>query len=97
MEKITYSEFCKKMWDFNQEHDNGEDGGASITGVIVYKQSNFDKPYTVEQRSYRVSNHNRCFQAGKIANSMFGSCLDGTEHGVRLDWYRWEPEYCYID
>lgn len=52
MKKITYSEFCKKMWDFNQEHDNGEDSGASITGVIVYKQSNFDKSYTVEQRSY---------------------------------------------
>ena len=95
--KITYEEFCHKMWEHGRTHNNNEDWDDAITGVIVYKADNWTKSYTEEQRSYRVSSCNRCFQDGKIANSMYGDCLDGTEHGVRLDWYKWVPEYCYFE
>lgn len=95
--KVTYEQFCRKMWEHGRTHNNNEDWEDSITGVIVYKAENWSKPYTEEQRSYRVSSCNRCFQDGKIANSMFGDCLDGSEKGVRLDWYKWKPEYCYFD
>lgn len=97
MEKITFKELGEIMWDYNQDHKNGEDSNSTITGVIVYKESNWDKPYTETERSYRVSNHNRRFQANKIANSLYGYCLDGKDMGVRLDWYNWDVEYCYMD
>ena len=97
MKKISYSEFVDRMWAHGKDHRNNEDYRDAITGVIVYKQSNFPKPYTEEERSYRVSSCNRCFQDGKIANSMFGDCLDGKDLGVRLDWYRWDVDFCYMD
>ena len=97
MKKITYAELSKTMYDYNQAHSNGEDSNYTITGVIVYKQSNWEKQYSEESRSYRVSNHNRCFQSGKIANSLRGNCLDETDIGVRLDWYNWDIEYCYME
>jgi len=97
MEKISYSKFCKKMWEHGRTHNNNEDSQDAITGVIVYKSENWDVPYTEEQRSYRVSSWNRCFQRGKIAHSMFGDCLDGKDIGVRLDLYKWKIDYCYFD
>ena len=97
MKKISYSEFVDRMWAHGKDHRNNEDYRDAITGVIVYKQSNFPKLYTEEERSYRVSSCNRCFQDGKIANSMFGDCLDGKDLGVRLDWYNWDVDFCYMD
>lgn len=96
MKKITFSELEKAFWDFNQSHSNGE-GKEYITGVIVYKASNWDKEFTETERSYRTSSKNRAFQAGKISNSIFANCLDGKDLGVRLDWYDWEIDYCYLD
>ena len=96
-EKISYAEFCKRMEERGKDHHNNEDYEDSITGVIVYTKDSFTKPFTVKERSYRVSSYNRCFQSGKIANSMYGDCLDGKDLGVRLDWYNWKVEYCYFD
>lgn len=98
MNKLTYSEFEAKMWEHGKTHNNNEDYQDAITGVIVYKASNWpDKNYSEKERSYRVSSCNRCFQADKIANSMVGDCLDGKDTGVRLDWYNWDVDYCYMD
>lgn len=98
MKKLTFEEFYRRMWKHGETHNNNEDYQDSISGVIVYKASNWpDHEYTETSRSYRVSSCNRCFQANKIANSMFGNCLDGTDQGVRLDWYNWEVEYCYFE
>ena len=93
MEKINYDEFRKIMEKYSDENCKG------ITGVIVYKESSFDRHYTEIERSYRVSSHNRCFQIGKISNSLFGNCLDGIDLGVNLDLYfgDWEIDYCYIE
>ena len=95
MKKITKAELEQAMRKFNEEHPEEEDQ-AKVWGVIVYKQSNWQKKYSVKSRSYKVANCNRAYQNGKIANSVFGYCLDGTDDGVRLDWYKWEPEYCYM-
>lgn len=93
--KITWEEMEKAFWDYNREHDNGE-SGEPIAGVVVYKKENWGKPYSVKSRSYKVYSSNRAFQSGKISNSIFGYCLDGTDDGVRLDWYRWDVDYCYM-
>ena len=91
---ISYNEFCAEMEKWNLSHDEDK---AEKFGVIVYKQSNFKNEYSENSRSYRVHNANRKFQKGKIANSLFGDCLDGTDIGVRLDWYGWDVEFCYFE
>jgi hypothetical protein len=96
MKKISYNELYNAMCDYNRKNPAKEDD-PMISGVIVYKQSNWEKDYSEKSRSYRVYNSNRAFQDGKIANSIFGYCLDGTDQGVRLDWYKWEPEFCYME
>ena len=95
MNKITFTELATNMWDYNEKHPENEDK-AILKGIIVYKQKNFEKPFSLVERSYEVANNNRCFQPNKISNSLFGNCLDGVDLGVRLDWYRWEVEYCYM-
>lgn len=97
MEKLTYAEFYNRMLEHGKTHLNNEDWNDQITGVIVYKADNWKKPYTEEQRSYRVSSYNRRFQMGKFANSMYGDCLDGSDQGVRLDLYDWDIDYCYFE
>lgn len=96
MRKITMSKLEEIMREYNRRFPENMDK-AKLSGVIVYKASNWPKEYSEQDRSYRVWNCNPCFQAGKISNRMSGDCLDGTDIGVRLDWYKWEPEYCYMD
>lgn len=96
MKKISMAELTHNMMEFNSKNPGKQDT-ACITGVIVFKQSNFNKPYSVRDRSYRVSNACRQFQAGKISNQLSGDCLDGKDVGVRLDYYNWAVEYCYMD
>ena len=96
MERITFSEMEKRLFKYNCDHPETEDD-AVVSAVVVFKQSNWDKPYSELSRSYRVWNNNRAFQPNKIAHSIFSSCLDGTDIGVRLDWCNWEVEYCYME
>ena len=95
MEKIKFDQLWHIMHDFNVKHPEKMEEKC-LTGVIVYKESNWDKPYTETERSYEVYNNSRAFQPNKIANSLFGYCLDGKDLGVRLDWYNWEVDYCYL-
>lgn len=95
MQKITFEQLESIMLKFNKENPDKQDT-AVLHGVIVFKASNWSRPYNETQRSYEVTNANRAFQEGKISNALSGSCLDGTDIGVRLDWYKWEVEYCYM-
>lgn len=94
IEHITFSELESRMIQHNAVFD---DNKPMLSGIVVYSQDNFTTPYTEEQRSYRVWNNNRMFQSGKIANSLFGDCIDGTDQGVRLDAYNWKVDYCYME
>lgn len=96
MRKITMSKLEEIMQEYNRRFSENANS-AKLSGVIVYKASNWDKPYSEQSRSYRVWNCNRHYQDGKFSNSLFGNCLDGTDLGVRLDWYRWDVDYCYMD
>lgn len=95
-ERITFGKLCEIMQEYNRRFPENQDT-AKLTAVIVYTPESFDKMYSEEERSYRVSNANRMFQEGKISNSLRGNCLDGKDMGVRLDWYMWEVEYCYME
>lgn len=77
-----------------------EKDGRTEEGYIVFTEDSFKKKYPEESRTYvtRNSSASRMFQEGKISNSMYGDCLDGTDNGVRLDWYigEWHIEKCYV-
>ena len=67
--------------------------------VIVFTEDSFSKPYTLEERSYKINREwGKYFKSGMIGNSLYGDCLAGTDKGVRLDWYLgdWKVDYCYI-
>ena len=96
MRKITMSKLEEIMREYNRRFPENADT-AKLSGVIVYRADNWSKEYSETSRSYRVWNCNRYFQDGKIANSLFGDCLDGMDLRVRLDVYKWKPEYCYMD
>lgn len=99
MKKITFSELVSVFDEFNKQHDvTSQFSGESINGVIVFTKESFNKPYSLESRSYVVNSGNKYFIAGMGGNSLYGDCLDGSERGVRLDWYlgSWGIDYCYL-
>jgi len=96
IKKISYGEMWNALHQFNIDHPDKEDE-AVLSAVIVYKPENWPVEYSLESRSYQVWNNNRAFQPGKIANSIYGYALDGSDPGVRLDWYKWKVDYCYME
>lgn len=76
-----------------------------LTGYIVFSQDSFKKPYSLESRTYAVSADNKAFYNSMSGYSIFGDSLDGSDNGVRLDYYMaderagedgWKIERCYI-
>lgn len=66
--------------------------------VVIANGPYWDKEYPLEARSYVISHNANWFKAGLISKALYGTSLDGSDVGVRLDWYfdEWEIEYCYI-
>lgn len=76
-------------------------GGKFVNGYIVFSQSNFAKSYSAESRTYEVNSNNKAFISGLGGYSIYGSSIDGSDVGVRLDRYMrsehpWEIERCYM-
>lgn len=87
--KMTFSEFNEVMFDARKE-------GKALAGVIVYKASNWKKEYNLDARSYVVSNQCNYYDVDKISQALWGTSIDGSDKNVRLDYYDWEVDYCYI-
>lgn len=67
---------------------------------ICFKASNWpDQEYSEKSRTYLFSSDNKYFLDSQIGNSLFANCEDGSDQGVRLDWYlpKWKVEYCFIE
>lgn len=101
MKKLTYSALAALF----REHESNRGSNEPMIGYIVFTTNSFSKEYPLESRTYVVSSDNKAYQAGKKGYSIYGSCLDGTDSYVRLDWYMqeekgpkegWRVEYCYI-
>ena len=85
MKQVTFQELKKDFQDKENKY-----------ALITYKKENFEKEFDEQSRTYLISSNNRFFQSGKISSSLFGSCIDGTDVGVRLDWYNWKIEKIMI-
>ena len=94
--RITFSELCDMMFAHNNEKQQ-----EPLMAVVVFKQESFNTPYSEKSRSYSVTSECKYFKPNMGGNSLFGNCLDGSDNGVRLDWYMygdnpWQVEYCYL-
>jgi hypothetical protein len=104
MKKMTYPELRHILCKFNEDRQIHYKGGNEcIHGVIVFKSENWpDNDYSLESRSYVVSSDNKAFIPGMGGYSIFGSSLDGSDRGVRLEQYMeyeygdWKVDYCYL-
>ena len=75
-----------------------------LKGFIVFSAENWPKTYSEKSRTYEVHSDNKAFRPNASSCSLFGSSLDGTDQGVRLDWYMadfgipggWAVERCII-
>ncbi len=75
-----------------------------LTAHIIFTEDSFDKKYPLLSRTYSFTSDNKAFWPNMGGYSIFGYCLDGTDQGVRLDWYMaeecdpngWKVEDCYI-
>ncbi len=75
-----------------------------LTAHIIFTEDSFKQKYPLLSRTYSFSSDNKAFWPNMGGYSIFAYCLDGTDQGVRLDWYMeeegnpdgWKVESCYI-
>ena len=100
IKKMTYGEL-KNL--FRQHEQNKPKN--HLRACIVFTEDSFDKKYEEESRSYCLSSDNKAFKPNMCGYSIYAGCLDGTDQGVRLDWYMkdenpnggaWKVDYCYL-
>ena len=97
--EMPYKELKKK---FQEAEATGQD---HLTGFIVFTEDSFTKDYPEGSRTYVVSSDNKAFRPGMAGYSIFATALDGSDPGVRLDYYMkdehggesgWKIERCYV-
>lgn len=98
---ISYNDLTNIFFKHNSDNGIKDQFGDKdcLYGNVVISQDSFDKPYTEEERTYVFRSDNKAFLSDKIGNSIFSDSKDGSDTGVRLDWYLWDGwkiERCYI-
>ena len=96
---MEYSELKQIFRNFKLDHPKDD-----LTAHIIFTEDSFAKPYPLLSRTYSFTSNNKAFLPDMGGYSIFGNCLDGTDQGVRLDWYMaeegnpggWKVEDCYI-
>lgn len=97
---MKYSELKRVFCDWNRDHPT-----QGLTAHIIFTEDSFDNEYSLLSRTYRITSDEKAFWPSMAGYSVFGDCLDGTDQGVRLDYYMqkeranvngWKVEDCYI-
>ena len=111
MKKITYRELKVAFEEHNRKNGiTTKNDPKPLRGVIVFDPVASDwKPEfhncSLECRSYETSSCNKAFIDGQLGYSIFGSSLDRSDWGVRLEAYMaeerggengWVVDYCYL-
>ena len=107
MKKITYHELAsifRAQESANQNVPYNE--RKHLTGFIVFTEDSFTKQYSLESRTYEVSSDNKAYIPNMGGYSIYGSAIDGSDNGVRLEAYMaaekggkdgWKVDYCYLE
>ena len=106
MDKMDWYEAKQYLINYNKKHGNTSKGCMDhiCRMIAVISEDSFKEPYTLEERSYEFTNDNKAFIDGMGGYSIFSNSLDGTDKGVRLEYYLedegnkdgWKVDYCYI-
>lgn len=87
-------------YDFFQQHPDYDQFDKRAPQVIItFKKESFKDELNEISRSYQFSLAQKYFLPNKSSNSIFASCLDGTDPCIRLDrylWNQWKPESVYL-
>lgn len=102
IKKITFPELVDEFYKHNEQNKVSSqfEDKSPLVGAIVFKQGPwFNGEYSEIERTYKFSSDNKYFLPDMCGNSIYASCADGSEKGVRLDYYlgSWEIDYCYIE
>lgn len=100
MEIITFSELCNIFNKHNEDNNITQqfsDKNPLIGGICFHKNS-FNGDFTEKERTYTFRSDNKYFISGLNGKSIFANCEDGTDQGIRLDYYlnHWTVDYCFI-
>lgn len=106
MEKMTWEEAKQYLREYNKKYNITSKGseGPVCTMIVVISEDSFTEEYSLEERSYRFTNKEKAFISNMTGYSIFADSLDGSDKGVRLEWYiddkynknGWKVDYCYI-
>lgn len=84
---MTYSELKKR---FREQERSGS--GEHLTAILLFTEDSFAEKTSILSRAYLISSNNKAFRPRMLGYSIYGSCLDGTDAGVRLDLYMAEEK-----
>ena len=105
MEKLSWREATNYLKAFNRDKGIKSKGCSERVYIVaVISEESFNEKYSLEERSYIISNDNKAFIDGLGGYSIFANSLDGSDMGVRLEQYLeaegvkggWKIDYCYI-
>lgn len=100
IQKMTYADLRDMFVAHNKTHLT-----KPISGYIVFSGDSWpNRNYSLPSRTYEISSDNKVFRSSCCSSSLFGFCTDGSDQGVRLDWYMkdlgikngWIVDYCYL-
>lgn len=87
--------FLKSADTLFAEMNACNESGKHRAAIIIFSQSNWDSFHSELSRSYTSGSNQSGWDAERMGRCRIGSCLDGLDEGVRLDWYNWEVEAWY--
>lgn len=100
MKKLTYAELVKLFRDHESKYPK-----EPLIAHIVFTEDSWPDQYSLESRTYVVYSNCKAYMPNMGGYSIFGTSLDGSDKGVRLDYYMaaehggkdgWKVDYCYL-
>ena len=100
MKKMTFYELKDIISEHNKEYGIKQQYSDKnpLNCVVVFKNSNFNVEYSLEERSYRFRSDEKFFLPEMLGRSIFAHSIEGDDN-IRLDWYlnEWDIDYCYVE
>lgn len=100
--EMSWKELKEKFREYEKERNYKEN---PLYARVVFAQKSFGREYSEASRTYEFSSDNKAFQSQMSGYSIFGNAIDGSDLGVRLDYYMaderggkngWIIEKCYL-
>ena len=93
--EMSYAELSSLFRSVNEK------GLSPIAGYVVFSAESFEKSYNEESRTYLISSNSKAYKSGMGGYSIYGSCINGSDHNIRLEGYMrgnnaWKIEKCYM-